>query len=206
MYSNGLRKTAIPLSAILEKMSKKQKGERCFINGVLYKAIQKDDVLQLASGQHRHRCNLERVSIKWKEVIVMKGFNNTVQIVFAVLGGFFGWFLGGWDGFLYALVAFVAVDYLTGIMTALIEKKLSSEVGFRGIFKKVLIFMLVGIGHIIDVLIIGDGSVLRTAVIFFYISNEGISIIENAGRIGLPIPQKLKNVLEQLKTKGDKSQ
>ncbi|MPN30608.1 hypothetical protein SDC9_178079 [bioreactor metagenome] len=131
----------------------------------------------------------------------MKDIMNTVQIIFAAIGGWLGWLLGGWDGFLYALVAFVVTDYLTGLMAAAVEKKLSSEVGFRGIFKKILIFMLVGIGSILDRQIIGDGSVLRTAVIFFYISNEGISIIENAGRIGLPIPQKLKDILEQLKTK-----
>lgn len=126
---------------------------------------------------------------------------QAIQTAFAGLGGWIGWLLGGWDGFLYALVAFVVLDYLTGLMAAAVEKKLSSEVGFRGIFKKILIFMLVGVGHIIDRQIIGDGSVLRTAVIFFYISNEGISVVENAGRIGLPIPQKLKAVLEQLKTK-----
>jgi toxin secretion/phage lysis holin len=133
----------------------------------------------------------------------MKDIMNTVQIIFAAIGGWIGWLLGGWDGFLYALVAFVVTDYLTGLMAAAVEKKLSSEVGFRGIFKKILIFMLVGIGSILDRQIIVDGSVLRTAVIFFYISNEGISIIENAGRIGLPIPQKLKDILEQLKTKED---
>jgi toxin secretion/phage lysis holin len=133
----------------------------------------------------------------------MKDIMNTVQIIFAAIGGWIGWLIGGWDGFLYALVAFVVTDYLTGLMAAAVEKKLSSEVGFRGIFKKILIFMLVGIGSILDRQIIVDGSVLRTAVIFFYISNEGISIIENAGRIGLPIPQKLKDILEQLKTKED---
>lgn len=126
---------------------------------------------------------------------------QAIQTAFAAMGGWLGWLLGGWDGFLYALVAFVVLDYLTGLMAAVVEKKLSSEVGFRGIFKKILIFMLVGVGHIIDRQIIGDGSVLGTAVIFFYISNEGISVVENAGRIGLPIPQKLKAVLEQLKTK-----
>jgi len=132
----------------------------------------------------------------------MKDLNNILQMVFAVLGGFFGWFIGGWDGFLYSLIVFVVVDYLTGVMAALVEKKVSSEVGFRGIFKKVLIFMLVGIGHVIDKHIIGDGGALRTAVIFFYISNEGISIIENACRIGLPVPEKLRDILEQIKPKG----
>ena len=129
-----------------------------------------------------------------------------IQTVFTVLGGWLGWVLGGWDGFLFALLAFVVIDYLTGLMAAFVERSLSSEVGFRGIFKKVLIFMLVGIGNILDQQIIGEGSVLRTAVIFFYISNEGISIIENAGRIGLSIPQKLKDVLEQIKTKEDKDE
>ena len=126
-----------------------------------------------------------------------------IQTAFTVLGAWLGWFLGGLDGFLYALVAFVVIDYITGLMASATEKKLSSEVGFRGILKKVLIFMLVGVGHILDAYIIGDGSVLRTAVIFFYISNEGISILENAGRIGLPIPEKLKGILEQLKTRED---
>lgn len=119
------------------------------------------------------------------------------------LGGWLGWFLGGLDGFFYALIAFVVVDYITGLMCAVVNKKLSSEVGFRGIFKKVLIFLLVGVGNVVDRQIIGDGNVLRTAVIFFYISNEGISIVENAGCLGLPIPQKLKDVLAQLKSKED---
>ena len=128
----------------------------------------------------------------------MKEFVNVMQCGFAAVGGFFGWFVGGLDGFIYALVVFVVVDYLTGLMAAAVEKKLSSEVGFKGIFKKVIIFCLVSVGHIIDCYIIQDGSVLRTAVIFFYLSNEGISILENASRIGLPVPEKLKAVLEQL--------
>ena len=89
------------------------------------------------------------------------------------------------------------VDYLTGLMAAAMEKKLSSEVGFHGIIKKVVIFSLVAVGHIIDAYVIQNGSVLRTAVIFFYLSNEGISILENASRIGIPVPEKLKAVLEQ---------
>ena len=125
-----------------------------------------------------------------------------IQAVFTALGGWLGWFLGGCDGLIYALIAFVVVDYITGVMCAVVNKQLSSEVGFRGIFKKVLIFMLVSVGNIIDQQLIGGGSVLRTAVIFFYLSNEGISIIENAGNLGLPIPQKLKDVLAQLHHKG----
>ena len=128
----------------------------------------------------------------------MKAIWNWIQVTFAVVGGWLGYFLGGWDGFLYALLTFVVIDYITGLMCAVLDKKLSSEVGFRGIFKKVLIFSLVAIGHIIDKNVIGDGSVIRTAVIFFYLSNEGISMLENTVHIGLPVPQKLKDILEQL--------
>lgn len=128
----------------------------------------------------------------------MKDMVHTIKIFFTVIGGYIGWFLGGMDGFMYALIAFVVIDYITGLMVAVLEKKLSSEVGFRGIFKKVLIFALVGIGNIVDVYLVKNGSSIRTSVIFFYLSNEGISIIENIGIIGLPIPEKLKKALEQL--------
>ena len=129
----------------------------------------------------------------------MKQFVSTMQYLFAGVGGFLGWFLGGFDGFLHALIVFVVVDYITGLMAAFIQKKLSSETGFKGICKKLAIFCLVGVGHILDAQVIGAGSVLRTAVIFFYLSNEGISIIENVAIIGLPVPQKLIDVLEQLR-------
>ena len=129
----------------------------------------------------------------------MRQVVETMQYVFAGIGGFMGWFFGGFDGFLYALLVFVVVDYITGIMAGYIQKKLSSEVGFKGIARKVVIFLLVGIGHILDAQVIQTGSVLRTAVIFFYLSNEGISIVENAAIIGLPVPQKLKDVLEQIR-------
>lgn len=128
----------------------------------------------------------------------MKGFWNTVQMVFAAVGGWLGWFLGGCDGLLYALVAFVAVDYVTGVLCAVADRKLSSEVGFRGIAKKALIFLLVGMANVLDVQVIGSGCVLRTVVIFFYISNEGVSLVENAAHLGLPVPEKLKDVLAQL--------
>ncbi len=129
----------------------------------------------------------------------MKNFIEAAQYAFAALGGAVGAVMGGFDGFLYALIVFVVVDYLTGIMVAVLKKELSSEVGFHGIFKKVVIFALVAVGHIVDMHVIQNGSVIRTAVIFFYLSNEGISILENASVIGLPVPQKLKDVLEQLK-------
>ena len=134
----------------------------------------------------------------------MKEFWNTIQVIFTGVGGWLGWFLGGCDGLLYALVLFVVVDYITGVMCAANDHKLSSEVGFRGICRKVLIFLLVGIGHVLDTQIIGTGSVLRTAVIFFYLSNEGVSLLENAGHLGLPIPEKLKVVLEQLHDRAEK--
>ena len=136
----------------------------------------------------------------------MKEFWTTIQVTFAAVGGWLGWFLGGCDGLLYALLAFSVIDYVTGIMCAVVDKKLSSAVGFKGIFKKVLIFALVGIGHILDTHVIGTGSVLRTAIIFFYLSNEGVSLIENAGHLGLPIPEKLKSVLEQLHNRTEKEE
>ena len=128
----------------------------------------------------------------------MKEFWNTIQLIFAAVGGWLGWFLGGCDGLLYALLAFAAVDYITGIMCAVVDKKLSSAVGFKGIFKKVLIFTLVGIANIVDVQVLETPGVLRTAVIFFYLSNEGVSMLENAAHLGLPVPDAIKTVLEQL--------
>ena len=128
----------------------------------------------------------------------MKEFWTSVQVVFTAIGGWLGWFLGGCDGLMYALIAFVVVDYITGIMCAIVDKKLSSEVGFKGICKKVLIFLMVGMANILDVNVIGTGSVLRTAAIFFYLSNEGVSLLENAAHLGLPVPGAIKEVLEQL--------
>ena len=134
----------------------------------------------------------------------MKEFWNTIQLVFSAVGGWLGYFLGGCDGLLYTLLAFVVLDYVTGIMCAVSDKKLSSAVGFRGLFRKVLIFALVGVGHLLDVQILGAVGVLRTAVIFFYLSNEGVSLIENAAHLGLLIPAKLKAVLEQLHDRAEK--
>ena len=136
----------------------------------------------------------------------MKEFWLMIQAVFTGLGGWIGYYLGGCDGLLYALIAFVVVDYLTGVMCAIADKKLSSNVGFKGICRKVLIFLLVGIANIIDVQVIGQEGILRTAVIFFYLSNEGVSLLENAGHLGLPIPGQLKEVLEQLHGRAGKEE
>ncbi len=136
----------------------------------------------------------------------MKTIWAWTQTAFAGVGGFLGWYLGGLDGFLYALIAFVAVDYVTGVLRAIVEKQLSSRIGARGITKKVAIFLVVGIAHLIDVYMLGDGAALRTAVIFFYVTNEGVSLLENATAVGLPVPEKLKDVLAQLHGKSGETE
>ena len=136
----------------------------------------------------------------------MRSIWTGIQIAFSAIGGFIGWLLGGFDGFLYALIAFTVIDYITGVMCAISDKRLSSEVGFKGICRKVLIFVLVGIGNLVDVYVLGEAGVLRTAVIFFYLSNEGVSLLENSAHLGLPIPQKLKSVLEQLHNRNEKEE
>ena len=137
----------------------------------------------------------------------MKEFWKTIQVIFAAIGGgWLSWFLGGCGGLLYALIAFVAIDCITGVMCAVADHTLSIEVSFKGIARKALIFLLVGIGHILDTQVIGIGSMLQTAAIFFYISNEGVSLVENAAHLGLPIPEKLKDVLEQLHDRAEKDE
>ena len=126
-----------------------------------------------------------------------------VQMVVTLIGGWLGYFLGGLDGLLIALIIFMVLDYITGLMCAVINKQLSSAVGFRGICKKVLILMLVGLANVVDMHVVGTGSALRGAVIAFYLSNEGLSLLENAAHIGLPIPEKMKEVLAQLHGRGD---
>ncbi len=129
----------------------------------------------------------------------MKTIWAWTQTAFAGIGGFLGWYLGGLDGFMYTLIAFVTVDYVTGVLRAIVEKKLSSRIGAQGIAKKVALFLVVGIGHLIDAYLLGGtGAPLRTAVVFFYIANEGVSLLENASAIGLPVPEKLKEMLAQL--------
>lgn len=134
----------------------------------------------------------------------MKQIWTLIQIGFSAFGGFVGWFLGGNDGFIYVLMVFVIIDYITGIICAIADKELSSEVGFKGICKKVLIFALVGIGNLLDIYILGQAGILRNVVVFFYLSNEGVSILENASHIGLPVPEKLKEILKQLNNREEK--
>ena len=128
----------------------------------------------------------------------MKEYWTIFQFVFTAIGGWLGWFLGGCDGLLYTLLVFVIADYITGVLCAIIDKKLDSKEGFQGICRKAVIFLLVGIAQMVDVNVIRNGSVIRTAVIFFYLSNEGVSVLENSAHLGLPVPEKLKDVLEQL--------
>ena len=129
-----------------------------------------------------------------------------IQMAVAAIGGWLGYFLGGMDGLMIALIIFMVLDYITGLMCAVIDKKLSSAVGFKGICKKVLILMLVGVAHIVDLHVVGTGGALRSAVVCFYLSNESVSMLENAAHLGLPIPEKLKSVLAQLHGREDETE
>ncbi|HHT7825629.1 TPA: phage holin family protein [Streptococcus suis] len=128
----------------------------------------------------------------------MKELLTLNKILFSMIGGLIGSLFGELDGILYALLVFIMIDYLTGIFAAVVEKQLSSSIGFRGILKKIAILFLVSLGHMIDTAIIKQGGTIRTMVIFFYLSNEGLSILENTVRIGLPIPEKLQAILKQI--------
>ncbi|EJN54178.1 Phage-related holin [Lactobacillus gasseri CECT 5714] len=146
-------------------------------------------------------------NIREELIIPMKTTSLTIiNTYFGAIGACLGWFLGGLDSFLYVLLIFMVVDYITGVLCAINEHKLSSEIGFRGLTRKVLILLLVGIAHCLDIYLLKNGSAIRTATIFFYISNEGISLLENTSRLGLPVPDKLKSVLQQLHNKDDDKQ
>ena len=129
-----------------------------------------------------------------------------IQITITAIGGWLGYFLGGMDGMLIALLVLMALDYISGIMCAIVDKNLDSRIGFRGICKKVLTLMLVGVANIVDIHIVGTGSALRGAVICFYLSNEALSLFENAAHLGLPVPDKLREILSQLHRRGDKTE
>lgn len=133
----------------------------------------------------------------------MEKYYNIPAMVFAAIGGFFGWLLGGLDGFLLVLIVFIAADYITGVLVAVNNKKLSSAVGFKGLCKKMLILFIVIIANMLDVYIIQNGAVLRTAAIFFYMANEGISLLENAAALGVPVPDKLRDALIQIRKRDD---
>lgn len=133
----------------------------------------------------------------------MNSILASIKSVIAVVGGYIAMFLGGFDGILIALCIFAVVDYLTGVIAAIIEKKLCSRIGFVGIARKILMFLMVGVATILNTNVLGGEMPIREIVIMFYIANEGISIIENSARLGLPIPKKLIDVLEQLKKQGD---
>lgn len=125
---------------------------------------------------------------------------ETIKVLFVAIGGYIGFYLGEIDAFIYTLLAFVIADYITGVLRAGVERKLSSAIGFKGIAKKIMIFIVVGIANLCDVnLIKGNGTMIRTAIIFFYIANEGLSILENSIALGLPVPEKLKDILKQFK-------
>ena len=126
-----------------------------------------------------------------------------VQAAIAAIGGYLGYFVGGVDGLMTALLIFMVLDYITGLMCAIADKQLSSAVGFKGICKKVLILMLVGVAHIVDLHVVGAGDALRSAVVCCYLSNESVSMLENAAHLGLPIPDKMKDVLAQLHGRTD---
>lgn len=135
----------------------------------------------------------------------MDKFTEIIKIIFGGIVTAVSGFLGGMDGIMYALLAFISIDYITGVAVAIKQKKLSSEVGFWGLVRKVCILLLVGIAHYIDVYVTKNGDVIRTVVSMYYIGNEGVSILENCGNLGLPLPPKLIAVMAQIKETGEKS-
>lgn len=126
-------------------------------------------------------------------------WDNLIKALSGAVGAIIGFLYGELNGLFIAIIALMAMDYITGILCAISTKTLSSEVGFRGLVKKLMILIIIAVAHLVDAYIIGTGSALMTAVILFFAANEGISILENAALLGLPIPKKLKEVLEQLK-------
>ena len=126
-----------------------------------------------------------------------------IQTALVVVGAALGYFVGGLDGFMIVLIVFMVIDYITGVMCAIHDKSVSSKAGFAGICKKILILVMIGMANLLDTYVIQTGSMLRTASLFFYISNEGISVLENMCRLGLRVPKKVRDVLEQLHDKSE---
>ena len=126
-----------------------------------------------------------------------------IDSIAGAVGAVLGFMYGEVNGLFWALIAFMALDYITGVIVAIIEKRLSSEVGFRGLAKKFLILVFVAVGHIADTYILGGTPAAMSAVMLFYIANEGISIIENAAALGLPVPKKITGLMEQIRNKSE---
>lgn len=126
-----------------------------------------------------------------------------IDSIAGAVGAVLGFMYGEVTGLFWALIAFMATDYITGVVVAAINKQLSSEVGFRGLAKKLMILVFVSLGHIADMYVLGGTPVAMSAVMLFYIANEGLSIIENAGNLGLPVPKKLKDIMVQLKKESE---
>lgn len=134
----------------------------------------------------------------------LKAFWAGTQAGVISIGAAISAFLGGIDGLIYTLIAFVIADYIAGVLAAINERCVSSAVGFKGISRKVLIFTLIGLAHFLDMYVIGTPGVLRTATIIFYLSNEGISLLENAARLELPVPTQIRDVLDVIADRTNK--
>ncbi|AXM88453.1 holin [Anoxybacillus ayderensis G10] len=135
----------------------------------------------------------------------MERFEVVYKTGAAVIGAVVGFLFGGWSEALILLLSLVGIDYLTGFLASAAEGKLSSRVGFRGIPKKIMIFVMVAVGHLVDTTI-GTNHMFRDAAIFFYCANELVSIIENAGRMGLPVPERLRQTIDILRGKSEKGE
>lgn len=127
--------------------------------------------------------------------------DNILKQIMAAICTLISFLFGDMEGLMVALIALIILDYISGVIAAAVEKRLSSEAGAKGIAKKIFMLLIVALANIVDINVIGDGHVLKTVTVVFYICNECISLIENAGRIGVPVPKKLLDVLEQLRDK-----
>ena len=131
----------------------------------------------------------------------MEKLGSVYNGILAFLGAVVGFLFGDMRGCLVALLCFIILDFITGVLTGIVEKNLSSEVAWRGIIRKLIEILIVSAAHIFDKYVCGSGDIILTAVCFLFISTEGISLLENAARLGVPIPKKLVEALSQLKIK-----